>query len=72
MKVVDENGNTFDVPAPTNNTQIYGFNGLHTDEDIAQCQANAQMELTLTSEPQNATAPDAQPSDSNEDSSSSE
>ena len=51
------------------------FNGLHTDkeiQEIAQCKTSAQLELTLTSEPQNATALDAQPSDSNEDSSSSE
>jgi len=51
---------------------ISKFNGLHTDKEIASWVANAQMELTLTSAPQNATALDAQQSDSNEDSSSSE
>ena len=72
MKVVDENGNTFDVPAPSNNTQIYGFNGIHTDEEIAAWKTSAQTELPWLEEKLIVAAPIAQPTDSNKDSSSSE
>ena len=47
------------------------FNGLHTDEEINSCNTTSnQLDLPLTDP--NATALDAQPSASNEDSSSSE